>query len=151
MVDSVATALEPSTGEKSITLVAHCQSDLPPVYGDAGQLERGLLNLVSNAVKFTPAGGHVGITASSGEEGVEIAVTDSGIGIPAEEIPRLFRRFFRATNATAAAIPGTGLGLAIAMSVAKAHGGTISVTSSLGEGTTFTMRLPVRSPARRPA
>ncbi len=106
------------------------------------------MNLVCNAIKFTPQGGQISITAGMGPaEGhapkIVVEVADTGIGIPEEDIPQLFLRFFRASNATAARIPGTGLGLAIAHDIITRHHGTITVTSALGRGTTFTIHLPL--------
>jgi signal transduction histidine kinase len=111
------------------------------VDGDASRLEQLLDNLLSNAVKFTLEGGSVCLRIRpEGEEAV-ISVVDSGIGVPPEDVARLFRRFFRSTSAKAREIPGTGLGLAIVKAIVDAHGGTIDVTSS-ERGTTFTVRLP---------
>jgi len=114
-----------------------------PVDGDPGRLAQLIDNLVSNAVKFTPAGGDVVVRA--GEDGagsVVLEVTDSGIGIPEDEQPHLFDRFFRSSNAVAKAIPGTGLGLYITRAIAHAHGGEIEVESLEGSGSRFVLTLP---------
>lgn len=110
---------------------------------DPHQLERLVLNLVGNAVKFTPAGGRVDVAlhVAAGEALVEVA--DTGVGIPEAEQTQLFARFFRSTTATQNAIQGTGLGLSIVRSIAEAHGGDISFTSTPGSGTTFAFRVPV--------
>jgi signal transduction histidine kinase len=112
-----------------------------PLSADPRRLAEVIGNLLSNAIKFTPEGGSV--TASLDREGDDavLEVADTGVGIPADEVGRLFERFFRAS--TAATIRGTGLGLSIARSIAEAHGGTISVRSTEGVGTTFTLELPV--------
>jgi len=105
-------------------------------------------NLISNAVKFTPTGGRVAVTLGTAEgrsgepDRALIAVSDTGIGIPADEIDRLFSRFFRASTATKNAVPGVGLGLTITKAIAVAHGGRIGVASTIGEGTSFTLELP---------
>ncbi|MDT4996950.1 MAG: hypothetical protein QOD45_1018, partial [Pseudonocardiales bacterium] len=95
----------------------------------------------------TPSGGRVTVAASretaGGGDKALVQVSDSGIGIPPDEVPQLFGRFFRATNARSAVIPGTGLGLAIVQDIVTQHQGTIDVTSTLGAGTTFVIRLPV--------
>ncbi|MGS0687376.1 sensor histidine kinase [Nakamurella sp. GG22] len=119
------------------------------VWGDPVRLGQAVDNLVSNAVKFTPSGGRVAVTLGigGGEDGKEtralVCVSDTGIGIPADEMDRLFSRFFRATTATKNAVPGVGLGLTITKAIAAAHGGEIRVASTVGEGTTFTLDLPM--------
>ena len=106
-------------------------------------MERTFINLGSNAVKFTPAGGRVELTAEREGDRVRITVADSGIGIPAEDQAQLFQRFFRARNAHDAAIPGTGLGLVIARTIVTGHGGDLQLTSVEGEGTTVSVWLPL--------
>ncbi len=115
-----------------------------PLEADPERLRQMLDNLVGNAVKFTPAGGRVVITASSAGEAVRISVQDTGIGIPADEQAHLFERFFRGSLATEGQIPGTGLGLAITERLVAAHGGTIACHSAEGEGTTITIDLGIR-------
>jgi PAS domain S-box-containing protein len=113
------------------------------VVGDAEQLERVLVNLLTNAVKFTPDGGRISVcTAVSGGE-VEISVADTGIGIPADEQPRLFERFFRSSVARDRAIQGTGLGLVIARGIVEHHAGRLGLTSTPGEGTVVSVFLPL--------
>lgn len=123
--------------------------DLPetpvPVLGDAIQLERVMLNLLSNAVKFTPDGGSVTARVRADTDEAWLVVTDTGIGIPAEEQDALFQKFFRASTAQALAIQGTGLGLSIVAGIVAAHGGRIGVESGTGAGSSFTVRLPLRA------
>ena len=104
-------------------------------------------NLVSNAIKFTPSGGtvRVGVTPNA-SAGADVVVADTGIGIPPDELSQLTTRFFRASTATRRAIPGVGLGLSITKAVVDAHGGSLAITSALGEGTTFTITLPPTPP-----
>jgi signal transduction histidine kinase len=111
------------------------------VDGDAARLEQLLDNLLSNAVKFTPEGGRVCVRVRAEGADAVLQVSDTGIGVPPDELAQLFRRFFRSTSATSREIPGTGLGLAIAKAIVDAHDGTITAASSRG-GTTFTVRLP---------
>jgi PAS domain S-box-containing protein len=118
------------------------------IEGDERQLERVVANLISNAVKFTPPGGSIGVSLHRDAEEVVVQVTDSGIGIPAEEQPQLFTRFFRSAMATERETQGTGLGLFIVKHVAQAHGGTVAMSSTPGAGSTFTVRLPARGPVR---
>ena len=110
---------------------------------DPQQLEQVFTNLISNALKFTPAGGSVQVSLASAEDGgVVIEVRDTGMGIPPDEYPNLFTRFFRASNAAEAALPGTGLGLAIVQEIVHRHGGAVDIDSELGVGTTLTVWLP---------
>jgi signal transduction histidine kinase len=119
------------------------------VRGDRERLGQLVGNLLSNAIKFTPAGGSVTARVRrDGESGV-IEVEGTGIGIPASEQDRLFERFFRSSTATDQAIPGTGLGLAITRAIAEAHGGRITFSSAVGEGTCFRVELPVSEGRRR--
>ncbi|MGQ7294813.1 ATP-binding protein [Quadrisphaera sp. KR29] len=112
------------------------------VHGDAASLRRALAGLVSNAVKFTPAGGGVRISAGREGERCVVEVADTGIGIPLAEQGGLFTRFFRASNATALAVPGAGLGLAIARSLVEHHGGQLLIASAPGTGTSARVLLP---------
>jgi signal transduction histidine kinase len=112
------------------------------VRGDAMTLERALLNLVDNAVRYTPAGGKVEISARPTDGAVEIAVQDSGPGIAPADAERVFEPFVRLEAARAKETEGTGLGLAIARSIVAAHGGTLTVDSTPGAGSRFTIRLP---------
>jgi signal transduction histidine kinase/CHASE3 domain sensor protein len=118
-------------------------AEVPLVLGDRERLQQLVSNLISNAIKFTPAGGTVSArTFVEGGDAV-IEIEDTGIGIPLAEQERLFQRFFRSSTATEQAIPGTGLGLVISKAIAEAHGGGIGVRSEAGEGTCFRVRLPL--------
>ncbi len=128
--------------EKGVALDTHLPPALP-VTGDATRLEQLLLILLDNAVKYTPAGGRVTLTANPHRDRVELAVSDTGIGIPPEDRERIFDRFYRVDKARSRAAGGTGLGLAIARWIVDAHGGAIRVDSTPGQGSTFTVSLPV--------
>ena len=122
-------------------------ADLPEACAaevDRVQIERMLSNLLSNAMKFTPAGGRVHVTLRRLDQNTEIEIADTGCGIPSEHIPHIFERFYRvpAQETCGVAEPGLGLGLSFVAWIAKAHGGEISVASELGKGTRFTIRLP---------
>ncbi|MEV0901632.1 ATP-binding protein [Actinoplanes sp. NPDC049802] len=112
------------------------------VRGDRAQLQRALRKLVENAIKFTPVGGSVTCRLTTDDHTVAMTVTDTGIGIPAEDVSGLFTPFHRAGNAMAQAVQGPGLGLAIVRDIVRDHGGTITVQSVVGRGSTFTLTLP---------
>jgi two-component system, OmpR family, phosphate regulon sensor histidine kinase PhoR len=123
------------------------------VTGESAGLQRMVSNLLSNGVKYTPEGGRVAMDVSrrtvDGVDGVLITCTDTGIGISTAEVDKVFAPFFRSSSLEARKRPGTGLGLAIIERVVTGHDGTVEVESVLGEGTTFTVWLPVGGP--RPA
>jgi two-component system sensor histidine kinase SenX3 len=119
--------------------------------GDADQVTLALGNLVSNAVAYSPEHSRVVVTVASGELTVDLTVTDRGIGIPADEIDRIFERFYRVDPARHRSTGGTGLGLSIVKHVAASHGGEVTVWSEQGEGSSFTLRLPRRPPEHRRA
>ena len=114
----------------------------PHVAGDVDRIQQVLVNLVSNAIRYTPEGGRVEIDCASGGDEVVTKVTDTGIGIHPEDQARLFQRFFRVRSIETKKIAGTGLGLSIAKSIVDAHGGRLLVTSEVGKGSTFTVVLP---------
>ncbi len=139
--------VESTARAKGLTLRCRAQPGGLVVAGDPTELDRVLANLVSNAVKYTPAGGSVAVEVSGGELDVTVRVVDDGIGISPDDQVGLFRAFFRTTNPDALRQPGTGLGLAIVATVVERHGGTVTVMSTLGEGTTFAVTLPRAVPA----
>ncbi len=136
--------------EREISLVHSRPEDgLPPFTGDRGAVERLLLNLLENAIKYNRPGGEVRLAvrleeAGNGARQVVIEVSDTGIGIPAESLPRIFERFYRVDKGRARDEGGTGLGLAIVKHVAQAHGGRVEVESRHGTGSVFRVRLPLR-------
>jgi signal transduction histidine kinase len=139
--DSAQTA-RPAADAAGVELDVTADASIPFV-GDAARLGQLVDNLVSNAIKFTPAGGKVAVRTSADPRRAVVEVCDTGSGISPEEQRHLFTRFFRTRRARADAVPGTGLGLAIAMTIAQAHGGTIEVDSRPDAGTTFRVVLPL--------
>ncbi|MDN3905679.1 ATP-binding protein [Arthrobacter sp. YD2] len=147
LLRSVAASLAPAARANSLDLRFEPSPEPLLVDGDRAQLEQVFTNLCSNAVKFTPTGGSVHIRAQqvrpdAAGNSIRVQVSDTGIGIPDADLPNLFRRFFRASNATTAAIPGTGLGLAIVQDIVLQHGGELGIVSTEGKGTTATVLLP---------
>jgi signal transduction histidine kinase len=112
------------------------------IEGDRDRLEQVLQNLLQNAVKYSPGGGKIAVELDADPSEVRIAITDSGVGIPASEIPRIFERFYRASNVEMGQINGMGVGLYVVKEIIAFHGGTVEVTSRIGEGSRFCVRLP---------
>jgi signal transduction histidine kinase len=145
---SVAEA-EPRAAANGIALT--CDADVAIlVQADKGRMFRTLNILLSNAIKFTPAGGDVRVSVSHTDEAVRLEVADTGIGIAAADQQRLFDRFFRTSTVVEQHFPGTGLGLYIARAIVEAHSGSITVRSKPGEGASFSVELPALAPALRP-
>jgi signal transduction histidine kinase len=127
---------------RDVSLTLEC-SEQVEVVGDAGWIERVVLNLVDNALKFTPSGGTVTVAVAVEERTARLTVRDSGIGIPADAVPHVFDRFFRADSARSRSQDGgAGLGLSLVKWIVERHEGTIDVASGQGHGTTITVRLP---------
>jgi two-component system sensor histidine kinase BaeS len=130
--------------EKGVTLRLQPGAGMPgPVLSvDPDKLSQAVINLLSNALKFTPSGGAVEVRVEPGKEGVEIRVTDTGIGIDPKELPRVFERFYRADSSRSRATGGSGIGLSIARAIIEAHGGSIHAASEPGKGSEFLITLP---------
>ena len=138
--------LEGIAREKSITVTVDRPADLPPVRGDEARVLQVFSNLVGNAVKFTPPGGVITLSADRADDRIQCAVADTGPGIPPEDLPRIFGKFWQSKRGDHR---GVGLGLAIARGIVEAHGGTIGVRSEVGRGSVFSFSLPVWSDADR--
>jgi signal transduction histidine kinase len=143
IITKIAELVQTSAEEKGLELKVEVIDEPLILVGIEDGLERVFMNLVSNAVKYTPAGGSVAVRAWAEDDQIKAEVADTGIGIPEEALPRIFDEFYRAKNAKAVEMEGTGLGLAIAQDVVRRHGGQISVESVVGEGSTFCVILPM--------
>ena len=110
------------------------------VTGDRDRLRQVLANLVDNAIKYTPSGGQVTVSAAADGDSIRIDVADTGIGIAAHDLPRIWERLYRGDHSRAER--GLGLGLSLVRAIVRAHGGTVDVSTELGRGSTFTIRLP---------
>jgi heavy metal sensor kinase len=140
VVQECADLLQPLAEEKRICLRA-CEESIDMV-GDPGRLTQVVTNLLSNAIHYNRAGGEVGVKLKATQTDVSLSVADTGCGIPDEDQPHIFERFYRVDKARSREEGGCGLGLAICKSIVEAHGGTIGFTSQVGQGTTFVVRLP---------
>ena len=149
LVAATTSAMQEAAARAGVTVTADVASGLSPVEGDAAGLNQMLGNLLSNAIRYTPAGGSVTVRVRQASGKLLVEVADTGIGIPADALPRVFDEFYRSANARAHNNEGTGLGLAIVRAVAEQHGGTVAVASAVGEGTRFTVELPVKEDGRR--
>jgi two-component system phosphate regulon sensor histidine kinase PhoR len=132
----------PAAEKRGQTLSLTAPRFLPSILGDPDYLERAVSNLVDNAIKYTPEGGVIRVTAGADGTSVAVEVVDNGIGIPEADLPRVFERFYRVDKSRSRDMGGTGLGLAIVKHVVQAHGGAVEARSALGKGTTFRMTLP---------
>jgi signal transduction histidine kinase len=142
MLDSIIDIITPQVKEKNISLKINSKIKFDMIKVDPGQMERALLNLLSNAVKFTPWKGAVTIDIEETDGNVQFSVEDTGIGIPPQDMPKVFQEFFRADNALDQKIKGSGLGLSLVKKIIEAHKGKIWFDSVLGKGTRFTFTLP---------
>jgi two-component system phosphate regulon sensor histidine kinase PhoR len=147
LVASVVAIIGPRAARSGVTVTANTPAEVPAVAADRDRLVQVLINLVDNAVKYTPEGGTVTVITRSGGDGtVEIAVADTGIGIPAADLPRITERFYRVDKARSRELGGTGLGLAIVKHLVLAHGGELRIESQEQQGTTVRFTLPSQPP-----
>ena len=147
LLDGVDDLFQPLARIHQVELTCSALPIRAEVRGDGGRLRQVLVNLVANALRFTPPGGHVDVTAAVAPDGpVSVTVADTGPGISPEDLPHVFRRFYRADASRTRQTGGTGLGLAVADSLVRAHGGYLTVESVLGHGSTFTVTLPAPRP-----
>jgi two-component system phosphate regulon sensor histidine kinase PhoR len=143
VVRRAADLLMPLAQRKRQSLVLEIDASMPRVQGIADYLERAVSNLIENAIKYTPEEGRITVRAAREPQSAVVQVTDTGIGIPPDDLPRIFERFYRVDRSRSREMGGTGLGLSIVKHVAQSHGGTIEASSSPGRGSTFTMKLPL--------
>jgi PAS domain S-box-containing protein len=141
-------SVTPQMEAKDQTLTVVIPEGLPPALADTTRLVQILTNLLSNANKYTPEGGSIGLAASVRDDLIHIAISDTGVGLTAEEQARVFDRFYQAQGSNRKITGGTGLGLAITRSLVDLHGGSIGLTSAHGEGSTFWFTLPIAAEAQ---
>ncbi len=141
LLNQVAEVYRYLAEEKRIALALACPDDLP-INGDRGRLGRVVANLIDNAIKYTPEGGRVTVNVTRRNEEIAITVTDTGIGIAPEELPRIWERLYRIDPSRHER--GLGLGLTLVKAIVQAHHGRITVDSLVGHGSTFTLHFPAR-------
>ncbi len=136
--------------EHGHTVKVRVEEGLPAITADKDRIEQVLLNILTNAIKYTPDGGTILVRAMANDAFVAVSIRDNGIGVPPEDLPHLFERFYRVEKSRSTGAGGTGLGLAIAKELVEAHGGSIHVESEVGKGTELTVLLPVVTPLATP-
>ncbi len=141
IVKSCINILGKAAKDKSLSMKLDIPADLPKVPGDHKRLLQVFLNLLDNAIKYTPEGGSITISASGKEKMVQVDISDTGIGIPEKDLPRIFERFYRVDKARSRELGGTGLGLSIVKHIVQAHNGQVWVQSTLGHGSTFSFTI----------
>ena len=134
--------------DKHITVTCRADGEVP-VEGDRARLKQVVVNLLDNAIKYTPANGRINLRTSIHDGRALLEIEDTGIGIPADALPRVFERFFRVDKARARAMGGAGIGLSIVKAICAAHGGQVAVASVEGQGTRFKVTLPLAPAATR--
>ena len=142
VLDTAVQRMKPQADRAGIALSLEMPDQLPVLNGDRDRIEQVLINLIHNAIKFTQPGGTVTVSAGPYEKSLQFSVSDTGTGIPADELTRIFERFYKADKARSGS--GTGLGLAIAKHVVAAHGGEIWVESIEGKGSQFYFTIPLQ-------
>jgi two-component system phosphate regulon sensor histidine kinase PhoR len=150
LVDRTLGLLRHLIEQKQHKVVTAIPPGLPPILGDEERLGQVFSNLLDNAIKYTPDHGTITITAEVVQDTVEVSVKDTGIGIPPQDLPRIFERFYRVDKARSRELGGTGLGLAIVKHLVEGHGGSVSVESLSGQGTRFRVRLPTAAAPVQP-
>ena len=145
VIDPAVKSAQLVARERNITLTMEA-ADAPPVTVDPGKIEQVATNYLTNALKYTPQGGTITVRVGPSDLGAQFTVTDSGVGIPPEDLPKLFTKFFQAKNSGTAGRKGTGLGLALVRAIVEQHGGKVYAESVLGSGSTFAAEFPPAKP-----
>jgi two-component system phosphate regulon sensor histidine kinase PhoR len=143
MINSILRIFDQNMKKKNITAHVHCDSDFPTIQGDSFRLEQMFINLLDNAVNHTEKGNIDIFLKKEDKDSVSISIQDSGIGIPQEHLSRIFERFYVVDKSRSRKLGGTGLGLSIVKHITLLHNGKVTVESTLGKGTKFTVIFPV--------
>jgi two-component system phosphate regulon sensor histidine kinase PhoR len=148
LLSAVVEAFRARATERKLALRLNAPAELPPLQADPQELTAAINHLMDNAIKFTPAGGRISVrarqaTGADGHTGIEIAVQDTGIGIPADQHEKIFDRFYQVDSSLTRQYGGVGIGLAVVKQCIEAHGSSVTVESEPGKGSTFRFRLPL--------
>jgi two-component system phosphate regulon sensor histidine kinase PhoR len=143
MLNEVLAKIRPQVEEKRLALEVTLPEKMPEPEMDKDKIATVLVNLLGNAVKYTPPNGRVAFRVNITDKHIEVSVTDTGVGIAADELEKVFEKFYRSSDPRVQEQTGTGLGLALSQEVVRLHGGKITVESELNKGSTFTMTLPL--------
>jgi signal transduction histidine kinase len=143
MLNEVLNKIRPQLEEKRLTFETTVPEKLPEPKIDKDKIATVLVNLLGNAIKYTPAGGRVAFRVRASDQNLEISIEDTGVGIAADELPRVFEKFYRSSDPRVQEQKGTGLGLALSQEVVRLHGGRITVESQIDKGSTFHLTLPL--------
>jgi signal transduction histidine kinase len=143
IIQDAARAMEYPLSQQGFLLRTNIENGLPDILADRDALEQAILNLLSNAMKYSASSREIELTLKRQGQWALIQVTDKGVGIDAKDQGRIFEKFFRIPSPENERLPGTGLGLSLVAHIAKAHGGHVEVESALGRGSTFTIHLPL--------
>jgi two-component system phosphate regulon sensor histidine kinase PhoR len=146
ILDAAFLVVKPTAEAKNLNMETKGVANNTIVWADRDQIGQALLNLLDNAVKYTPEGGAISVSALDTEAEVQVTVTDTGIGIPREDLNRIFERFYRVDKNRSRELGGTGLGLSIVKHIVQSHGGRVWVNSEIEEGSAFSFSLPKRQP-----
>jgi two-component system OmpR family sensor kinase len=147
LAQDVAQKFQLTAREKKINISIKVEEEIPFVNADIGLIERVLENLIENAIRYTPEGGSICIALTPKNEEIAVQISDTGCGIPKDELPHIFNRFYQLDRSRKGEVGHSGLGLSITKRILELHDRTIEVTSSLNSGTTFTFQLPTHTPA----
>jgi two-component system phosphate regulon sensor histidine kinase PhoR len=142
IVNKVAESLKAQADRAGLNLNVSISASLPEAFADRDRIQQVLINVIHNAIKFTPPGGMIDVSAIADGDNIQISIADTGIGIPDDDLPRIFERFFKSDKARTSGA-GTGLGLAIVKHIIEAHGGSVWAESIEGKGATFYFTLPL--------
>jgi two-component system phosphate regulon sensor histidine kinase PhoR len=147
MIREMAALMEPRARQQGVTLTCTCDNP-PPISADPKNVEKVLGNLISNAINYSPNGGQVSLSVRGVGDAVEIAVSDTGVGIAPQELPKIFEKFYRVKHPKTRNVTGTGLGLSLVKGIVEAHHGHIEVESIPEQGTTFRILWPAAEKQR---